>query len=207
MKQSASAKRFPVRSLVLAAVLSAVAFLLMFVDFSIPALIPSFIKMDVSDLCALLGSFLLGPVWGIAISAMKNILILLLKGTSTAFVGEASNFILGAVFSFVGGLVYRKLQPRGALRASLLGGFCGAAAMALCSVPSNYFLVYPAYETFYHLPMDAIIGMYRAILPAANTLLRCLVIFNLPFTLCKGLIDAALCATLCRPLRFLLQKK
>ena len=79
MKQSASAKRFPVRSLVLAAVLSAVAFLLMFVDFSIPALIPSFIKMDVSDLCALLGSFLLGPVWGIAISAMKNILILLLK--------------------------------------------------------------------------------------------------------------------------------
>ena len=206
MKPSKTEKRFPVRSLVLAAALSAVAFLLMFVDFSVPALIPSFIKMDISDLCALLGSFLLGPVYGILISAMKNILILLLKGTSTAFVGEASNFILGAVFSFVGGLIFRRVQHRGVLRASLLGGLCGAAAMALCSVPSNYFLVYPAYETFYHMPMDAIIGMYRAILPAADTLLRCLLIFNLPFTLCKGLIDAALCAALCKPLRFLLQK-
>ena len=71
-------KSITTRSLVLTAVLSATAFLLMFIDFSIPALIPSFIKMDISDLPALLGSFLLGPIYGIVISALKNLLILLL---------------------------------------------------------------------------------------------------------------------------------
>ena len=64
--------------------------------------------------------------------------------------------------------------------------------MGLLSVPINYFITYPAYVKFYGLPLDAIIGMYQQILPSANGLLGCLVIFNLPFTFVKGLCDAIL---------------
>ena len=65
--------------------------------------------------------------------------------------------------------------------------------MALFSVVSNYFLVYPAYVVIYGMPMEAIIGMYKAILPSADTLLKDLLIFNLPFTFLKGIIDSAVC--------------
>lgn len=192
------------RSLVLTAVLSATAFLLMFIDFSIPALIPSFIKMDISDLPALLGSFLLGPIYGIVISALKNLLILVIKGTSTAFVGELSNFLLGTIFSVSAGLLHRRWKK---IRGAAFSAVAGAFFMAVASVPLNYFLTYPAYEVAYGMPMETIISLYQSILPAADTLLKCLVIFNLPFTLCKGLLDAALCIALYRPMAALLHRR
>ena len=94
-----------VRNLVVAGMLSAVAFILMFFDFPLPMLIPSFIKMDFSDLPALLGAFALGPVYGVIISFLKNVLHIFIKGTSTAAVGELSNFILGTVFTFTAGMI------------------------------------------------------------------------------------------------------
>ena len=60
-------------------------------------------------------------------------------------------------------------------------------------MPVNYFITYPAYVKFYNLPLEAILGMYQALLPAADSLIKCLIIFNMPFTLVKGLLDAVLC--------------
>ena len=71
-------------NLTVAAMLSAVAFILMFIEFPVPMLIPSIVKMDFSDLPALLGAFALGPVYGVVISFMKNLLHIVIKGTSTA---------------------------------------------------------------------------------------------------------------------------
>ena len=161
--------------------LSAAAFVLMFFDFSVP-LMPSFIKMDISDLPALVGAFTLGPVAGVVIELVKNILHLL--KTSTGGVGELSNFILGATFTAVAGLIYSKLKTR---KGALIGSLVGALAMALISIPSNYFLVYPVYTAF--MPMDAIIGAYQAINPGADSLIKCLVMFNTPFTFVKGMVD------------------
>jgi riboflavin transporter FmnP len=185
------------RNIAVAAMLSAVAFILMFIEFPIPMLIPSFIKMDVSDLPALLGTFALGPVYGVVIELMKNLLHLLIKGTSSAGAGELCNFVLGAVFAFTAGMIYRVKKNR---VGAILGSVIGALVMAVVSVPVNYFIVYPAYEVCYHMPMDAIIGMYQAILPSADSLIKCLVIFNLPFTFCKGLVDALLCYCIYKPL-------
>ena len=78
-------------------------------------------------------------------------------------------------------------------RSALIGAGLGALAMAVVSVPYNYFIVYPAYVVLYHLPLEAIIGMYQAINPSVDGLLTCLITFNFPFTLFKGLLDAALC--------------
>ena len=184
-------------NLTVAAMLSAVAFILMFIEFPIPMLIPAFIKMDFSDLPALLGAFALGPVYGVIISFMQNLLHIVIKGTSTACVGELSNFILGAIFSAVAGYLYKHHKSR---KTAIIGAVAGAVAMGVLSVPSNYFVVYPAYVQFYHMPLEAILGMYQAILPSADSLIKCLILFNLPFTLVKGLLDAVLCMLIYKPL-------
>ena len=194
---SKSRKGVTTRSLVVTAMLSAVAFVLMFIEVPIPMLIPSFVKLDISDLPALLGSFALGPAYGVVVELIKNLLHILIKGTSSAYVGELFNFTMGAVMCLSAGLIYHFRKNRsGAVIASLVG----CALMAVLSVPFNYFMVYPAYVVCYGMPMEAIIGMYQAILPSANSLLKCLVIFNLPFTFCKGLIDAILCFLIYKPL-------
>ena len=190
-------------NLTVAAMLSAVAFILMFIEFPVPMLIPSFVKMDFSDLPALLGAFALGPVYGVAISFMKNLLHIVVKGTSTACVGELCNFMLGAVFSAVAGFIYKHHKSR---KTAILGAVAGAAAMAVFSVPSNYFITYPAYVEFYHMPLEAILGMYQAIRPSTNGLLECLMVFNMPFTFVKGMIDVALCFLIYKPLSPLLHK-
>ena len=190
-------KKDTTHNLTVAAMLSAVAFILMFIEFPIPMLIPAFIKMDFSDLPALLGAFALGPVYGVIISFMKNLLHIVIKGTSTACVGELSNFILGAIFSAVAGYIYKHHKSR---KTAIIGAVAGAVAMGVLSVPSNYFVVYPAYVPFYHMPLEAILGMYQAILPSADSLIKCLILFNLPFTLVKGLLDAVLCMLIYKPL-------
>ena len=139
------------RSLVVTAMLSAVAFVLMFVEFPIPMLIPSFVKMDISDLPALLGSFALGPVYGVVIELLKNLLHIIFKGTSSAYVGEIFNFSMGAVLCLSAGLIYHfKKDRKGAVIASLVG----CAVMAILSVPFNYFMVYPAYVAVSYTHLD-----------------------------------------------------
>ena len=195
--------------LTLTAVLSAVAFALMFIEISLP-IIPSFIKFDISDLPALFGAFALGPVYGVVIELLKNILHILLKGTTSAFVGELSNFLLGAVFCLTAGIIYaRNKNKKTALTACLLG----ALAMGIICLPLNYFIVYPAYVNVYKMPLEAIIGMYQAIfgsiaeIPTKNALFNCLLVFNVPFTFLKGIVDAAICILIYKPLSKFLKGK
>ena len=190
-------------TLAVAGMLSAVAFVLMYVEFPIPALIPSFVKLDVSDLPELLAAFALGPVWGVVVTLLKNVLFSILHGTSSSYVGELFNFLLGSVFSFTAGLIYHRGKTR---KSALIGALAGAAMMALVSVPVNYFIVYPAYVQIYKMPMDVMIGMYQKINPAVNDLMSCLVLFNLPFTFGKGLLDVALCFLVYKPLSPILHR-
>lgn len=181
MSNQTTKKTINVRYMTMTAMLSAVAFVLMFLEFNVP-LMPSFIKMDLSELPALIGAFAMGPASGVIICLIKNLLHLLMS--STGGVGELSNFILGALFVIPAGILYKKRKGR---KAALIGSLIGAVTMALISVLSNYFIVYPVYTAF--MPMETIISMYQAILPSADSLLKCLIIFNMPFTFIKGLIN------------------
>lgn len=185
-------KRFSPRNLAMVGMLSAVSFILMFLQFSIPVM-PSFIKLDISELPALLGAFAMGPVEGVMICLIKNLIHLV--RTSTGGVGELSNFLLGAVFVFVAGFIYQKKKTRtGAIIASV----SGALAMAVFSVASNYFLVYPFYTNF--MPMEAIIGAYQLINPKVENLLQALIWFNMPFVFCKGMLDVLITFLIYKPL-------
>ena len=143
-----------IRKLTGTAMLGAVAAVLMYMEFPIP-IMPSFVKLDVSELPALLAAYAYGPVSGIAVCLIKN--LIKLPSTSTAAVGELFNFVMGALFVGVAGFVYKRSKTR---RSALIGAGLGALAMAVVSVPYNYFIVYPAYVVLYHLPLEAIIGMY-----------------------------------------------
>ena len=183
-----------VRVLTGTAMLGAVAAVLMYLEFPIP-IMPAFVKLDVSELPALIASFAYGPVSGILVCLIKN--LIKLPSTSTAAVGELFNFVMGALFVGVAGLIYKRNKSR---KGAIVGALLGALVMAVVSVPYNYFIVYPAYVVMYHLPLDAIIGMYQAINPNVNGLLACLLVFNLPFTFVKGALDAVLCFLVYKPL-------
>ena len=170
-------------NLTVAAMLSAVAFILMFIEFPSRCLIPSLSRWTFRPAGPAGLPLHWAPCHGVVISFMKNLLHIVIKGTSTACVGELCNFMLGAVFSAVAGFIYKHHKSR---KTAILGAIAGAAAMAVFSVPSNYFITYPAYVEFYHMPLEAILGMYQAILPSANSLIKCLVIFNMPFTLVRA---------------------
>ena len=187
-------RRTRIRTMVMTALLGALSTVLMFLSFSVP-LVPSFIKLDLSELPALIAAFSMGPLSGVSVCLIKN--LIKLPSTSTAAVGELFNFVMGALFVGVAGFVYKRSKTR---RSALIGAGMGALAMAVVSVPYNYFIVYPAYVVMYHLPLEAIIGMYQAINPSVDGLLACLLTFNLPFTLFKGLLDAVLCFLIYKPL-------
>lgn len=195
-----SRTRIRVRALTVTAMLSAIAFVLMFLDFSVP-LMPAFVKMDVSELPALLAAFALGPVYGVVVCLVKNLIHLMI--TSTAGAGELCNFLLGASFVLPAGLIYKFLKSR---KGAIVGSLVGAVVMALISIPVNYFITFPAYIVAYGMPLDAIIGMYQAIRPGVNGLLECLVTFNAPFTFFKGLVDVVLCFLIYKPLSPILHK-
>ena len=135
-------KRVNVRYLTVTAMLSAVAYILMFLDFSVPFM-PAFIKMDLSELPALIGSFAMGPLCGVVVCLIKNVLHLFI--TTTGGVGELSNFILGVAFVLPAGLIYKHKKNR---KSALIGSLAGAAFMGIFSIISNYFLVYPVYYNF-----------------------------------------------------------
>ena len=175
------------------AMLSAVAYILMFLEFPIPMLIPSFIKMDFSELPALIAAFAYGPLSGVLVCLIKNVIHLL--NTQSGGVGELSNFILGAAFVYTSGLVYKKVHNK---KGAVIGSVIGAVLMSVVSVFSNYYIVYPFYTVF--MPMEAIIGAYRAILPSVENLWQCLIIFNVPFTFFKGMCSVLITFLVYKPL-------
>lgn len=185
---------FDVRKLVYTALMAALSVVLSEVlKFNVPFM-PSFITFDFSDVPALLAALTMGPVSGVAVALIKN-----LEGLITSMtggVGELSNFILCACLVLPAGLIANKSAKYSHVIPACL---CGAAVMAGVSLASNYFVVYPIYTAI--MPMDVIVGMYRAILPSADTLFKCLLIFNVPFTFVKGVIASAVAIPLYKRLR------
>ena len=194
MKSSMTTSQRRTRYLAISAMLSAVSIVLMQFDFSVPFM-PSFIKMDLSDLPALIGAYSMGPLYGVIIALVKNLLHLL--RTSTGGIGELSNFLLSALFVLPAGLIYQKNKTR---RRAIIGAVIGAVSMAVFSVITNYFIVYPVYTAF--MPMETIIAMYQAILPKIKDgdLLSCLVIFNMPFTFVKAMLSVVITLLIYKPL-------
>ena len=185
-------KRISTRVLAGCGMLTAAAIVLQYLEIPIP-FIPSFIKLDFSDLPELIGAFAYGPLAGIFIALVKNIIHLAVS--QSGYIGELSNFILGAVFSGAAGLVYKKHKT---MKGALVGGTVGAVIMALVSFPSNLYIVYPFYYNF--MPKEVVLQAYQAIVPSMTSIEQSLLVFNVPFTFIKGILCVVICMLIYKPL-------
>ena len=198
-KQNAINNSVSIRNITVTALMSAAATVLMFVSFGLPIL-PSYLKVDFSELPALLTSFALGPVYGVIVCLVKNLFNV--AATTTGGVGELCNFLLGALFVAPAGIIYRRHRTRST---ALIGTLVGVLTMTVCSFFVNNFLVYPAYLLI--MPEQAIVDMYSALVPWADEIWKGIVVFNMPLTFFKGLADAALTFVLYKHLSPLLKGK
>ena len=180
-------KKMNIRALTVTGVMGALAFALMMLEFSIP-IMPSFIKLDFSELPALITGFAYGPLWGIAVCFIKNFIHVFIS--STGAIGEVSNFILGAVFVGTSAIIYKNKRNK---KWALISCVIASAVMAIFSVFSNYFVVYPLYVKVLGMPEAAILGMYQAIMPSVNNLFEAIAIFNLPFNFVKMILVSVIC--------------
>lgn len=167
------------------AILSALAFLLMFFEFPLTFIAPSFYKLDFSELPVLIGGFSMGPFAAVMIEFLKIILHLLFKGTQTAFVGEVANFVVGCALVCPATILYQKKPSRRQLEKALaLGGIC----MVIVGFALNMWLVIPAYVQIMHFPLEAIIGAGKAIFSSVNSVFTLVIFCTTPFNIIKVLL-------------------
>lgn len=163
--------------------LGAMAVILYYIEIPVVA----FYKLDVSTLPAILAGFAMGPMQGMAVIVIKNLVHML--GTSTACVGELADILMSGAFVVTASLFYRRRKTRrGALEAMLLG----IVAMTVAGVLVNYFILIPAYQTLMNLPLEAIIGMGQAAVPAVDSALKLVLLITAPFNVLKGGVLSAL---------------
>ncbi|MDM0867707.1 ECF transporter S component [Clostridium perfringens] len=121
--------------------LSAIAVILMYIDFPVIPIFP-WLKIDLSDVPALMGAFAFGPLAGVIIELMKNLLILIVKGTGTGFVGELANFLVGVALVWPAALVYKKNKTK---KTAILGMVLGILCIEVVGILANVYLLLPAY--------------------------------------------------------------
>ena len=194
----ASRRKINIRYLATVGLLSALSTVLMYIEFSVPFM-PSFIKCDISDLPALIASFSLGPVAGVLTQLFKNLLHL--PVTVTMGIGELANFLLGVAFVLPAGMIYKFVNNK---TGAVLGALVGTVTMAVASFPINLFITYPFYMSI--MPVVGIIEKYQHINPGVESLEQALLMFNVPFTAAKGLLNVIITFLVYKKISPLLRK-
>lgn len=164
------------------AILSALAFVIMFAEFPIP-LFPVFLHIDFSDIPALLAAFALGPWSGAMVELIKNLIHLMI--TKTVGIGELANFIVGAAYVIPAGYVYKAMKNK---KGALYGLIAGTVSMGIVASIFNYFVLLPLYATVLHFPIDAIVGMGTEANGAIVSVKSLVAYGILPFNLIKGIV-------------------
>jgi len=178
-------KVFTTKNLVLMAMFSALAAVLMLWEFPIPFIAPNFYEIDLSEIPILVGSFIMGPVSGVIMEAIKIILKLLIKGTSTAYVGDFANFCIGVCLVVPASIIYQKHKTK---KNAFIGMLAGTLFMAVAGVVLNYFVMIPFYVKAFGMPLEAIIAAGAKIQPLVTNKLSFTIVCVAPFNIVKGII-------------------
>ena len=185
--------KISVRTITMTALLSAIAYILAFVEFPIP-LSPAFARMDFSDFPALIGAFAFGPIVGTLIELVKNTLQLL--STSTGGIGEFANFLMGASFVFTAGLIYQYHKRK---KGAWIAGIVGSIVMGIVAAAANYFILLPLFEQF--MPLEQLIATFREFIPFIHNKLDVVLYNAFPFNFLKGLVISSVTMLVYKRLR------
>ncbi len=200
-EKPAVSSSYRLRMMTATAMFGALAGLLMLLEFPLPFIAPSFYKIDLSEIPVMIGTFAFGPVQGVVIELIKILIKLILKGTSTGFVGELANFIIGCAMILPAGIIYKVKKTK---KAAIIGMLVSTVFMSVVGVFLNAFVMIPLYARF--MPVDAIIQAGKDIIPAVTDTFTFCVFCVLPFNLMKGIIDSVIVAFIYKPLSRLIHK-
>ncbi len=181
-----TSEKTKVNKTVIMAMLSAIAVILMYFDFPIPFIAPGFYKIDFSEIPVLIGSFMLGPCAGVIIEAVKVILHFCMKGTTTAFVGDFANFILGCMYVVPAAIIYHTKKTRKMAMISLIAG---GVILVVAGMLLNAWYLLPKYSELYGIPLDVLIAMGTKVNASITDVFSFVALAVAPFNIIKALID------------------
>lgn len=164
---------------------------------------PGFYKLDLSEMPVLICTFYLGPVAGAATELLKVIVKLLLKGTTTAYVGDFANFVVGCSFVLPASCIYHMKKSK---RGALIGMIAGTLVMTIFGSLFNAVYLLPTFAELFGMPLEAIIKMGNDINSAINSVSTLVLFCVVPFNLLKGIIVTVLTMLLYKRISPLLHK-
>lgn len=164
---------------------------------------PGFYKLDLSEMPILICTFYLGPVAGVAAELVKVLVKLLLKGTTTAFVGDFANFAVGCSFVLPASVIYHARPGR---RTALIGMAAGTLVMTVFGSLFNAVYLLPKFAELYGIPMETIVSMGTAVNGSITDAATLVLFAVVPFNLLKGIVVSALTFVLYKRISPILHK-
>lgn len=196
-------KQSPARRVAYVGIFAAIAAVLMYLEFPLP-FAPAFYEIDFSEIPVLICSFSMGPVAGVVCEFLKVVLKLFLKGTSTAFVGDLANFVVGCALILPASVVYFANKTK---KDAVIGMAVGTVCITVVGSLFNAVYLIPAFSVLYDTPLDVIIGMGTDINPGITSV-NTLVLFAVaPFNLLKGVADSIITFLLYKHIERLLRMR
>lgn len=168
--------------------LSALSFALMYLDeifLPLTSLIfPSFLKLDIADVPALVAGFAMGPVAGVLVALIRNIIYFMTK-SSTAGVGSVANFVTAVSLILPATIIYRRSHTR---KGALIGMLVGTVSMAVVMAITNYYIFIPLFAKVGGYPLSAVVDMGAKVNPFIVDLRSFVIFATAPFNLLKGIV-------------------
>ncbi|MBP3039696.1 ECF transporter S component [Bacillaceae bacterium Marseille-Q3522] len=171
-------KKYTIKTFVAIGMLSSIAYILMVLNFPLPPF-PSYLKVDFSEIPALIATLIFGPVAGILVEFIKNVLDYFITGSETAIpVGHFANFIAGLMFILPTYFIYKKVKTKKGLAVALA---FSSVTMAVTMAFLNYFVLLPSYTFFLNMPAMS-----------GPEIRKLIIAFIIPFNLLKGVMITVL---------------
>lgn len=189
---------FNTRKIAMVGMFSAIAMILMLFEFPLP-FAPGFYELDFSELPILVGTFAFGPTAGVLMEFVKILLKLFIKGTSTAFVGDLANFVVGCSFILPASLVYAFRKNK---KSAIAACITGTLVMTVFGTAFNAVYLLPAFAEMFHMPMDELLAKGAAVNPlmTEGSLLSFVAVCVAPMNLIKGVSVSLVTMLIYKPL-------
>ena len=202
-KETGKAYKWDAKRLAATGLLGALSGVLMLLEIPLLFVAPSFYKLDFSEVAVMIAGFLLGPVAAVSTELLKILLHVVLKGTSTAFVGEFASFVTGCILVLPASFVYIRMKTR---KGAVLGLILGTVLLTVLGSVFNAVYLLPRFSELYGMPLEAIIGMGTKINPAITSVWSFAALATAPFNLIKGAAVSAVVLLIYKPISNLYRK-
>lgn len=175
--------KFSVKKIAVVGMMAAIAMVLMLFEFPIPFLAPPFYELDFSEVPVLICSFLYGPMAGVLVELVKIILKVLIKGTSTAFVGDFANFAVGCSMVIPAAFWYQRKKSK---TNAVIAMCIGTVIMTVFGTLFNGLYLLPKFAQLYGIPLEQILAMGTAVNGGIHDIFTFVVFVVAPLNLIKG---------------------